>query len=335
MSINATDDQKRALLDKNEINDMEKDPQATSIEVSPTEGKSRDPLHVKKISLGSDYYSLTWACLKYKLFEEKYIRGEKIFLLPSDYFHLYFEFVVFILMLAITIVLVIRNVVIDDTYMEGSVAIIGCRIILMIFAMQSIGPEFSTGFAKYMYTVNNKSEFTYPGFAKFVGLCQVTNAGIATFGVLFFVCTADDFGSLLTCFSGLCVLTELDDWLGDMILSCHKIKDDDYPEDEADDSEDVLAEKQKTRQNTLKLREGFNLKDLNERLGVLEKMATIEEGDLTIYVTETFEENQIWIIKFCEKINSYAPLEIILPLMTIPMSYCMPWIQQNIMWKFL
>lgn len=330
MSINVAEDQKTALL-----NGEEKDNSNANFEISPTEGKTKDPLQMKKISIGCDYYSLTWACLKFKLFEDKYIRGEKIYLLPADYFHLYFEFVIFILMLAVTIVLVIRNVVIDDTYMEGSLAIIGCRIILMIFAMQSIGPEFSTGFAKYLYAMNNKSEFTYPSFAKFVGLCQVINAGIAIFGVLFFVCTADDFGSLLTCFSGLCVLTELDDWLGDMILFCHRIKDDEYPQDDQNDDEETRINNQRIRETTLKQRDQYNLKDLNERLSVLEKMAMIEEGDLVIYVNETVSENQHWIITWFEKINSIVPWEIILPLMTIPLSYFMPYIQKHIMWKIL
>lgn len=331
MSRQNTQEQKQALL---EGHDKEKEELTTNFEISLSEGKSKDPLKMKKISIGCDYYSLTWACLKYKLFEDKYIRGEKIFLLPADYFHLYFEFVVFILMLAITIVLVIRNVVIDDTYREGGIAIIGCRIILMIFAMQSIGPEFSTGYAKYLYTVHHKQEFTYPSFAKFVGLCQVVNAGIAITGVLFFVCTADDFGSLLTCFSGLCVLTELDDWLGDMILFCHKVKDDDYPQDNSDDDEETIKKNQKTRENTMRQREQFNLKDLNERLSVLEKMAMIEEGDLVIYVSETInEENQPWFITLFDKINSTIPWDIILPLMTIPLSYLMPYIQRHIMWK--
>lgn len=328
MSKNISEDKKVALLDG-----QEKDSSTNNIEISLSEGKSKDPLQMKKLSIGSDYYSLTWACLKYKLFEDKYIRGEKIYLLPADYFHLYFEFVIFILMLAITIVLVIRNVVIDDTYMKGSVAIIGCRIILMIFAMQSIGPEFSTGYAKYLYAMNNKQEFTYPSFAKFVGLCQVINAGIAISGVLFFVCTADEFGSLLTCFSGLCVLTELDDWLGDMILFCHKVKDDDFPEDKSDDDEETRIQNQKTRELTLKQREQFNLKDLNERLSVLEKMAMIEDDDLVIYVSETVSENQPWLISWVGKVDNIIPWEIILPIMTIPLSYLMPYIQRHIMWK--
>lgn len=80
--------------------------------------------------------------MKVSLFKDKELRGQKIYLLPADYFYLYLRFIIFMLMLAITIILVVRNVVIDDDYKEGSFAVIGCRIILMIFAMKSLTPEF-------------------------------------------------------------------------------------------------------------------------------------------------------------------------------------------------
>jgi hypothetical protein len=319
-----SEEQKEALLIQDD-NDS-----AENVEITPIEGKSRDPLQMKKISVGCDYYSLTWACLKFKLFEDKYIRGQKIYLLPADYFSLYFQFVLFIIMLAITIILVIRNVIIDDLYLEGTVSIIICRIFLMCFAMQKMGPEFSTGFAKYLYVVNNGSEFTYPLFAKFVGLCQVVNAAIAIIGVLFFVCTADEFGRLLTCFSGLCVLTELDNWLGNMILFCHRIKDDSIQTIEDNDDEETIIKKQKSNEMTLKIRKLYNLSNLNEKLGVLEKMALIEEGDLCIFVNQTISENQHWMITWFENINSVVPWDIIIPLMTIPLSYLMPYIQKQL-----
>lgn len=323
------DDCKEPLLGKEE-NDDKKDPsQPQTMEFTLTEGP-KDPTTFKKISIGGDYYSLTWACLKVKLFENKTLRGEKIYLLPQDYFNLYFEFVFFIIMLALTIILVVRNVVLDDVYKEGSLSIILCRIILMIFAMKSLGPEFNTGYAKYLCALKRRKMFTYPGFAQFVGLCQIINASIALFGILFFVCTADEFGELLTNFSGLCILTELDDWIGDMIIT-NKLQDDDYPEDDKDDDEETLADKAERRMRTEERRKNnFDLKDLNERLSVVQKMAMIEDEDLNIYVNETLTENAHWTVVWVDSINKIIPWQFIVPILTLPISYLMPYITERI-----
>lgn len=272
------------------------------------EGEKLDPLKFKKITLGEDYYSLTWACLKTNLFSKKeYLKG-KIFLLPSDYFSLYFDFIIFMLMLSLTIILVVRNVVIDDVYVEGTVAIIVCRIILMVFAMKKLTPEFRTGYAKYIYSFIKRKEFTYPGFAQFVGICQVVCAGIALIGVLFFVCTADQFGELLTNFSGLCILSELDDWLGSCIV-LNKI----------DFEKQDLSE--------------IELEDVNDRLSVIQKMALIDDEDLEILIDDDVTENCHWIILYFDKINKIIPWDYIIPLFAVFMSVLMPYIKQSFIFK--
>lgn len=321
------DDCKEPLLENinNEVGIGKKESmQPEAIDFTVTE--SNNPILFKKISLGVDYYSLTWACLKVELFNDKTLRGEKIFLLPRDYFNLYFEFVFFIIMLGLTIILVVRNVVLYHVYKKGTASIIICRIILMVFAMKKLGPELTNGYCKYMYALNRRNKFTYPEFAQFVGLCQIVNASIALFGVLFFVCTADQFGLLLTTFSGLCVLTELDDWIGNMILT-RKLQDDDYPNDEDGDDEEKRTDKAERRKKTLERRkEDFNLKDLNERISVVQKMAMIEDDDLNIDVDEALTENANWLVVIVDSINNIVPWQFIIPLLAIPLSYLMPYL---------
>lgn len=300
-------------------------------ETTVEDGSPKDPLLFKKISLGSDYYSLTWACLKVSLFKDKELRGQKIYLLPADYFYLYLRFIIFMLMLALTIILVVRNVVIDDVYKEGSFAVIGCRIILMIFAMKSLTPEFKTGYSKYLYSVRHRSEFTYPGFAQFVGLCQIVCAGIALVGVLFFVCTADEFGELLTNFSGLCILSELDDWLGDMILTS-KLQDEAL--EEIDEDDDDLTKKNKLARNA-NIRNECNTRDLNERMNIMQKMAMIEDEDLEIFIKDDISANCHWIIVWFDKINKIIPWDFLIPLSAIPISYGMPYIREHIILRYL
>lgn len=45
-------------------------------------------------------------------------------------------------------------------------------------------------------------------------------ASVNLIAIIFFVCMADEFIDPVTNFAGLCVLSELDDWIGDLINKC-------------------------------------------------------------------------------------------------------------------
>jgi len=282
-----------------------------------------DPTKCFTIDLGTDYYSLTWACMRKCVFidevltpdgkiEVKYkkqLRGQDIFLLPYDFFIIYMKFILFTIMLTISLILVIKEVVVDDEYVEGSFEIIICRVVLMWFAMNLLTPEFSTGYSKYLYASKFRNEFTFPEFAVFAALTQVITTGITAFTIILFICTRDDFASLLTNFSALCVLAELDNWLGDCIL-CNQIKNE--PEDESKWH-----------------REHFDLENLNSRISVNQKMAMIDaENDLLIVINENIADEMFFMIKYFNYVNKFIPWDVIFPLLTIPLSYFMVSINQ-------
>jgi hypothetical protein len=276
----------------------------------------RDPCNARKINLNTDYYSLTWVCMKKSCFKDKEIRGEHIDLIPRDYFVLYSQFLVFCSAVMVSLLLVIRESILSGNYVVGTPIIIFCRIILVFYAMISMGPEFSEGYAKYFYTSKHQHEFTFPGFAIFVGIMQIVLAGVTMATVCFYVCTANYFGDLLTNFSGLCVLAELDDWIGEMILN-NSIQLDDYDKE----SFKIIEDK----------RELYETYDLNQRLSVIEKMSLIDgDNDLQLYYNERVSVNAPWIIYYIDSVNRVIPWNVIIPILLLPLSHYAPQISKAI-----
>lgn len=288
-------------------------------EVLCTDPNKKDPLNAKKISLNPDYYTLTWVCLQNDIFKKKKIRGVQMSLLPVDYFTLYLEFLFFSLTMVITLLLVIREAVLYDVYKEGSIDIVIERGILMVYALILMGPEFEDGYAKYLFTLKNPDQFTYPGFAKFVALDQLINAAVTLTTVAFFVCTADTAGDLLTNFSGLCVLSELDDWIGQAILYDQVVRKKYYMEDDMKE-EEKIERREQNRLVNLK----YDTQNLNERLNVNEKMSLIEEEDCLINFNEKVTQTAHWTVRYFDSINQVIPWHALIGLFTIPLSYGMP-----------
>jgi len=304
-------------LNKNS-SDIESEADSFILEVEATQTSGRDPRNAKKIALNTDYYTLTWACLQKHIYDRKKIRGVLINLLPVDYFNLYLEFLAFSIMIFATLILVIREAVLYDEYIEGTFDIIIYRCILMVYALVSMGPEFEDGYAKYLYTLKNPTLFTYPGFAKFVALDQLINAGVTLTTVLFFVCTADTPADLLTNFSGLCVLSELDDWIGEAILANQVVRKKYYLSKYEEEEKEIYRKKNEV------VNSKYDLKQLNERLNVIEKMSLLEEEDLVIFFNEKVTESAHWTIKYFDYINKIVPWYALIGLSTIPLSYGMP-----------
>lgn len=46
---------------------------------------SKNPTKIKSIILESDFYTLTWISLKWDIWMNKEIKGQKVFLSPSDF----------------------------------------------------------------------------------------------------------------------------------------------------------------------------------------------------------------------------------------------------------
>jgi len=302
----------------------------------------KDPFNVKKVFLGLDYYSLTWIAISKKTFNKISVRGQKIFLLPQDYFSLYFYFLVFVFALFITILLILQEAILEDVYIEGTYQLILLRMLLVVFTLVNIGEEVQLAYAKFLFPIINRDKFHHPGFATFIGFCHLITCITSILGLLFFICMADEFADPVINFAGICVLIELDNWVGDAIQSCRV--DQDYLDNLVRDDNDGLAamkdhdkleeivlknldegdDPKKVIKKTEKERGKYRIQYLNENLSWKHKLALINEAQLEIHIDENIYKNAPWYIVIFEKAVTYIPWKIVLPLSTYPLSIMLP-----------
>lgn len=284
-------------------------------ELEPEQGGNKDPLALKKISLGTDFYSLTWHSLKKGAFDKKTIRGVQISLLPQDYFWIYVNFISFVLGLLLTVFLIVQEALIDDEYFDGDWSLTFLRMLLVFFTQLNLGPEIELGYAKFLYPIINPDQFWHPAMAIFIGFSHVFICINVMFGLIIFICMADEFADPVINFAGICVLSQLDDWMGDYICLTHKLDNDDF--EEADDEE--------TKKQILRKRSSvYDLKRLNEKMSLYNKMAMLADDTNEIFIDEGLYTNSPFYIIWFEKLVGYVPWKIVLPLSTIPISYILP-----------
>lgn len=317
------DEKKQPLIekdDKDSIDDYQNDDDSKK-EVELQDGKKKDPTYFKTINLGTDFYSLTWHSLKKGVFDGKTIRGVKISLLPQDYFWIYINFIGFIGMLVLSVVLILQEALIDDVYVEGSWALDILRILLVIFTQFHLGAEIELAYAKFLYPIINSHEFYHPSMAIFIGFAHCLACVIIMIGLIVFICMADEFADPVINFAGICVLSELDDWLGEMITTTFKLESDKLPDPDSIEDEE---KKEETEKDNNKKRSKFQLKDLNERIHLFNKMALIADDDNQIQMDEILYSKAPFYIVWFEKLFAFIPWRIILPLSTIPISHFLP-----------
>jgi len=85
--------------------------------------------------------------------------------------------------------------------------------------MLNLTPEIELAYAKFVYPIMKPQEFQHPKFAIFIGFSHIVVVVQILFGLIIFVCMADEFADPVINFAGICVLSELDNWLGDAVMS--------------------------------------------------------------------------------------------------------------------
>lgn len=290
------------------INESESDYESEKEQEEPL--KSRDPLQSKKIALSYDFYSLTWYSIKKDTFKDKKFRGEEVTLLPQDYVVIYGQFLAFVTILILSIFLVVYQSVLNDIYVKSTIPMIILRILLVAFVQLNIGAEFQSGYAKFVYPLVRREEFFHPNFAIFVGFSHCLVCVFVIIGLIFFLAVADEFADPVCNFAGICVLIELDNWLADAILS-YKLKNDEDLENEDKDKAE-------------RIRKNYNLRSINDKLHVFNKLAMISEEEMDLIYDERDQNNLPLSIVFFEKLSNLVPWVIVTPLLTIPVNYYLP-----------
>lgn len=329
MSINKDEAQENLIEKKsNKSESIIYEDENPIVKVEP---KSLDPTSVKKVSLGNDFYALTWFVLKKGTFDDIYLRGEKIFMLPQDYFQAYFNFIIFVFMLILSVVFIVHEALVNDKYFQAEWPLIVVRILLVVFTQINLSPEFEIAYAKFLYPLTHPSEFFHPNFAIYIGFMHIIVCLFTLVGLLIFITMADEFADPVINFAGICVLSELDNWVGDNICSQLLANDDLINYDKKPEENELNEEEQKDWDFAQKKRRRFKLNDLNYRLSVFQKMALmakIKEEDFEIVLNEKVYDKCPWYIRLFENLFNYIPWRIIVPLLTIPLAYALPWMTQ-------
>jgi hypothetical protein len=289
------------------VNKSEKllsEPHRHEHEVEVRDGEKRDPLKIQNIQLAEDFYALTWTALRDQCWKDKSVRGVEITLNGSDYFWLHMNFVMFVVILLLTVVLLLYEVFTNDVYADAGVPIMILRITLVGFAQKNLSPEFYQGLSELRFTMRNPAVFSHPGFAAFIAICQISVAAFVVFGIILFVCMADEALDLVIDFAGLSVLAELDDWLGEVIMA-EKVKV------ESEDNEE------------------FDLEGLNSRMTIWDKLALVDEEDLKIVDDQNFIDNAPWHLRCFSWLVFSLPWQFILPLLTLPINWILQSLQRR------
>lgn len=259
----------------------------------------KDPLLVQTVSLHEDIYALSWNACRSKSWEHLEVHGVKISLTNYDHFVLVAHFLFFICIVILTVGILLIESFISDSYKDSTWPIYVLRITLVAFAQKKLEPELFQGLTMYRYTCNHREEFFHPCFAKFIGFCQFAMAALTFIAIFLFVCMSNEALTLIMNFAGLAVISELDDWVGEQIMS------ESIPEEFDEDSPFTGA---------ILKKEG-----LNERMNFYTKLCLIGE-DMEI------EDDQNNKVGFLTTIANSLPW-VLLPLLTIPCEYLLLWIQ--------
>lgn len=267
----------------------------------------RDPIKVKHVVLNSDFYALTWnACRKQAWTGDRaeLVKGHKISLTSSDDFNLRFGFILFVIVVLTTVGVLLYESFASDNYKDATWPIVILRITLVSFSQELIKPEIFQGVALLRHTYKYPKNFYHETFAKFVAFFQAFIASVTFLAIFFFCCMADEALDLIMNFAGLAVISELDDWVGDQIMS-EKLY--------------INYEDNKYKNNSM------DFDNLNERMGLFTKLCVIGE-DLEIIddQNEVVSNNLIYTI--FSTIHDYIPYSLI-PLLTIPCQYFLVYIQ--------
>lgn len=254
-----------------------------------------DPILVQSITLNEDFYALTWNACRKEAWENKEIAKVPISPTGFDNFQLFSGFFLFITVVCLTVGILLYESFASDAYKEASWPIVILRITLVNFAQQKLKPEIFQGISILRYAFQHPNEFIHPKFAVFVGLSQTCIAMITFSSIFLFCCMADEALELIMNFAGLAVISELDNWVGEKIMS-EKL----YLDYEADQFKNIT----------------LDTKDLNEEMGLYSKMCLIGE-EMEIIDNQNNILNNSKIYAFFTGLNKWIPYSLI-PLCTIP-----------------
>jgi len=294
----------------------------TEVEVKlprkPQKAEELNPLRMRMVVLQNDFYTLCWTCLrkdiwkkasnnyynkdcedneiaKETLWEDKQIGGEEINLTEANLKYIKYSMLFFILTVLYVLTGIIHQVFTGEIEASCPWDIRVLRILLVALVQMKLLGEFRQGLVKLKYAVNHESEFIDGELwlAKLIPTFQIICALASWFTLVLFICSETTPLDMIQDFTGICVFTELDDWIGGHICSS---------EPEIDDDEVKF----------------YNLKNVNERIHVFMKMSLLQcDTDLV----EDLHDDGSMLKKVTFFFYDYKILVYTLPLICLPVEW--------------
>jgi hypothetical protein len=294
----------------------------TDIEVklpkNPQKAEECDPLRMRMVVLQNDFYTLCWTSLrkdiwkkasnnyynencgesaiaKDTLWENKQIGGEEINLTEANLKYIKYSMLFFILTVLYVLTGIIHQVFTGEIEASCSWDIRVLRILLVALVQMKLLGEFRQGLVKLKYAVNHESEFIDGELwlAKLIPTFQIICALASWFTLVLFICSEVAPLDMIQDFTGICVFTELDDWIGGHICSS---------EPEIDDDEIKF----------------YNLKNVNERIHIFMKMSLLQ---MDTDIVEDLHDDGSILKKVTFFFYDYKGLVYTLPLICLPVEW--------------
>lgn len=261
-----------------------------------------DPLRMREVCLNNDFYTLCWSCLRKDIWkkklkdgkseddeddddkwewQDKEIGGQLLSLTPENLRDIKIYMFAFIFIVLYVLIGIVHQIFTGDIIASCKWDIRLLRILLISLVQMKLLNEFREGIVKLKYVYNNESDFEALWLAKFIPLCQIFCTLLSWITLILFICAEIDPLSMIQDFTGICVFTELDDWIGGHICA----------------TEPDVAENQDKY---------YDFTNINERISLSMKMSRLQydtnivedlndDGSFLKRFTVVFYEHKFWI----------------------------------------
>mmetsp|Transcript_18472 Transcript_18472/g.19093 ORF Transcript_18472/g.19093 Transcript_18472/m.19093 type:complete len:318 (-) Transcript_18472:108-1061(-) len=274
-----------------------------------------DPLRLREVCLNNDFYTLCWSCLRTDIWnkklkfgwteedegedEDKYqwmektIGGEQLSLTSDNIRSIKVLMTLFIVIILYVLIGILHQVFTGEIEASCTWDIRLLRILLVSLVQMKLFNEFREGLVKLKFVYNHEHLFIENGFAKFIPLFQITCTLLSWVTLVLFICSETDPLSMIQDFTGICVFTELDDWVGGHICATEP---------------DVDEEEQKY----------YDFTNINDRISLQMKMSKLQYDT---NIVEDLNDDGSFLKKFTYTLYADKILIYLLPLLCIPVEW--------------
>lgn len=236
-----------------------------------------DPLKLKEFNLNNDFYTLSWFMLRKDIWydcpkngkkleemteeekqdddnfywRQKTLGGKQICLTDSNVRNIAVYMTLFITIVLFVLIGIIHQIFTGEIKVTCPWTINILRMLLVCLVQMKLFNEFKEGLIKFKFAYFNPEDFTNPGLAYFISISKVITTLLSWSVLVIFMATENEPLDMIQDFTGICVFTELDDWIGSYICSTEiKISEEDE--------------------------KYYNFDDINEKLSLENKMSMIQ-----------------------------------------------------------